>query len=125
MNWKIVLKYCIIFFIATATATFPFGFIQGLLAHSEHANPIWLVAMMSLSSLIVSIIVFARLAYIQRVEPLYHALMVGFLSWVISYPINVVFMQQPIRTWILGIVVILVTIGVGVTIGNLVYKRKH
>lgn len=124
MNWGIILKYCIILFIATAIVAFPFGFIHGILASRGYADHPWLTIVQGIAVLLVSIIVFARLAYIQRAKPLYHALLVGLLCWLISFPVNVGFLHLSIRNWALSVIGNLIIVGIGVPIGNFMGQKR-
>ncbi len=124
MNWKRILNYCIIYYFASAIAAAPFGIISGLLGYSVDTTPFWVFISITLAGSFASIAVIARLAYIQRDKPFYHALIVGLVNWSISLPINVGLMHGSVRNWALGLGLILVAVVVGVAIGIFLYRRK-
>jgi len=118
MNWKRIIIYVGILFLATAVAAFPFGFIVGFLQAAGKVAPLWITLGQAVAISLTSILVFAHLAKRQREKTFLHAWCVGIGAWLISFPINVLFLRQPILVWIAGIILIAVTLLIGVLIGS-------
>jgi high-affinity Fe2+/Pb2+ permease len=124
VNWSRIIKYCIILFIGTAAASFPFGLLHGLLSNRGYADVDWILFGARVSPLFAAIFIFARLAYIQRAEQIYHASLVGFFCWLVSFPINVLLLNQPVLKEAENIVVIFVPAFIGIDVGNLLFSRS-
>jgi len=125
MNWIRVIKYCIILLIVTSVLAFSFSFIYVFLKQQGYPDPFWTSLGTGITVPIASIIIFTRLAYIQRLRPLNHALSVGIICWLISFLMNVLLLHQPVKNWATGLIVILMTAFVGVGIGNLLCNRSE
>jgi hypothetical protein len=74
------------------------------------------------SNLVAIVAVLAVLGYRQRERVLAHgaAVMVG--TWLATFPLNVVVLKQPVVTWFLGIIVVLLAGSIGLGIGIVVRK---
>lgn len=73
MNYRRIMAFVALLLIATAAASFPFGFVRGFLAHSGSSPPLWLLPIQALAVLIASIVVIATLAKRQREKTWEHA----------------------------------------------------
>jgi len=124
MNWKKIIIYIGILFLATMLVAFPFGFIQGLFGITE-GNALLLINLcQAIAVLAASIWVFAHLTLKLQEKIFLHALCVGVGSWLLSFPINVLVFGQAILFWGLGIVIIIFTLSIGILIGAIIKKKK-
>lgn len=122
MNVKRIAVFVGILFLATAAAAFPFGFIRGYVQASGRIPPGWLVLGQALAVPIASILVIALLAKRQQVKTWDHAWTVAIGAWLMSFPINVLLLRQPIQTWFVGVYVMCVAVVLGVPFGT--YLRR-
>jgi hypothetical protein len=123
MNHRRILAFVALLLVVTAAASFPFGFIRGFLAHSTGSEPpLWLLPAQALAVLIASIAVIAILAKRQREKTWEHAWNVAIVSWLVSFPLNVLLLRQPWLVWARGFVVLTLVVFVGVPLG--VYLRR-
>ncbi len=119
MNWKRIAVFVGMLFLATGAASFPFGFIQGLLAAQHRQVPGWVPVAQMMAVPVAAAGVFYLLARRQADRPWGHALAVATLAWLLSFPLNVVALGRPFIEWALEIIVGLVALGVGVGIAKL------
>lgn len=124
VNWSRIIKYCIILFIGTAAASFPFGLLHGLLSNRGYTDLDLITFGARVATIFASLFIFARLAYIQRAEQIYHASLVGFFCWLVSLPINVFLLNQPALKEAENMVVIFVPAFIGIDVGNLLFSRS-
>jgi hypothetical protein len=125
MDWKIISKYVLYLFVFTAAAAFPFGFIRGFMASSGGGAPTWTTIGQAISVPVASLLVYMRLGYVKPIDSLKLSLVVGFLCWIISFPINVLLMKQNIAHWASGIIAILITATIGALLGKSLYSWKN
>ncbi len=123
MNWKRIFIYILIYFAATAAVAFPFGVVIGFMSSSGSPIPVWVGVGQPIAAILVSIVVFARLASIQLEKTFETAWSVGLISWVLSFIPNVIIFKQPFIQWFLSIAVITFCLLVGVFIGKR-FQRK-
>ena len=122
MNWKRILIFIPILFLATAAAAFPFGRIHSFLSASNKPVPIWLPIGHGSAVLVAAIIVFLILAKKQENNTWLHAILVALFTWLVSFPINVLLIGQPILPWTISVVVLFIALSIGTPIGN--YMRN-
>lgn len=124
MNWKRVFLFVVYLFIFTALAAFPFGFIDGFSRASGVATPVWVPLGQALSVPIACLLVFARLSYVQPEKDAVNSGMVALVSWLITFPINVILLHQSAGQWAAGFLVILVALVLGLLLGRFCRRRK-
>ena len=76
----------------------------------------------AIAVLVAAIIVFLILAKKQENNTWLHAILVALFTWLVSFPINVLFIGQPILPWAIGVVVLFIALYIGTPIGN--YMRN-
>jgi hypothetical protein len=123
VDWKRIIKFSIILFLTTAIVGFIFGILIGLMSLKGDSIPKWVSLGQGLAVGLASIIVFARLGYLQRTRSLYHVLMVGLICWLFTSTMNVLFLHTPIATLSSGLAANIINAVVGGTIGTIIYKR--
>ncbi len=117
MNWKRIALFVLLLFVATAAAAFPFGFIEGFLAAQGKTPPAWVLVGQAIAVPVAAIIVFALLAVRQSTKAFAHASVAGLLSWLLTFPINVLIFGFPAAQWFAGVFVVAIAIVIGVPIG--------
>lgn len=117
MNWKRVLLYVVVMFAATAAAAFPFGLIAGFRGAQGESVPAWLPIGQGVAVSLAMLGVFVSLARRQLEQPWQHALAVGGIAFLLSYPLNVLAMGQAVAVWAQGLVVYGIALAVGVPAG--------
>lgn len=122
MNWKRIMIYIGILFLSTILASLPFGVANGFFQAQGKAIPIWVKIGPAISVPCATLIVFLFLSRSQEENPWGHAVIVAILSWLISFPINVIGLGQPITTWVGTLIVISIALVTGTFLG--MYVRK-
>ena len=124
MNWKKIFVYIGVLYLATAAVGFLFGFFRGLL-HIIKGNIFILFSLgQTISMLVVSVWVFVHLSIHLKDKVFAHAAAAGIGVWLLSFPINVLLLRQPVAIWAEGIIVILIILSVGVLIGTAIKKNR-
>ncbi len=99
MNWKRIGLYVVFLFLATALATFPFGFLLAIFQRQGQTVPNWVIFGPAIAVPLAAIIVFIRLSVIQFTRTFSHIVAVTILTWLLSFPINVLALKQPPFQW--------------------------
>lgn len=118
LNWKRIF----IFVFVLIAVTFVVGFTFGVVAKSGRIAPESLVLLQGLLAFIAITLVFVALGFVQRVQPILHALIVAVLAWLVSFPLNVLYGKQPVLQWALGVVALLIFALIGSSIGMLIQR---
>ena len=124
MNWKRITIFTAILLLATFAASFPFGFIYGFLASIDKPVPTWLSKVQNIVVPMTAVIVFLFLAKKQESKPWLHALVVALFSWLVSFPINVLYFGQPVLSWAVAVVILFITLAIGTPIGNYLRNKS-
>ena len=120
MNVRRILVFTLVLWLATALAAFPFGFIEGFLRATGHAKPWWIPFGQGIAVPVAAAAVIAALAKRQSERTWEHAWAVAAFTLLLTLPLNVVVMGQPVTQWVGGAVVLLVVVvPIGVLIGGL------
>lgn len=117
MNWKRVVFFVLLLILATAAAAFPFGLMARFIARQGEPLPPWLFYGQAVAVPLASVLVFALLAMRQRERTFAHAWAVGIGAWIVSFPINVLWLNQRLSGSIAGLVIIGIVVPVGTFIG--------
>jgi hypothetical protein len=113
VNWKRIAAFVAIIWAATASVGFVIGIINGLSAPSSAEKLVqWLVVLASMA------LVFAVLAGRQTTQTWEHAWAVAFISWLSSFPLNVLLIGQSTRDWVAGGIAVYVAAYAGVPCGR-------
>jgi hypothetical protein len=83
------------------------------------AVPLWVILGQAVAVQTAMGIAFYVLARRQRDDPWLHALLVAAFSWLVSLPINVLAMGQPVAQWLAGAFFMLIPLGLGVGLATL------
>ena len=123
MNWNRVFIFSGILILGANFAAFPFGFIQG--SYISHGNPApaWIPFATAMSVQSASIIIFLVLAIKQANNSWIHAITVAVLTWLISFPLNVLVFHVAFLSWIYSGVYILITCYIGTATGVLIRNK--
>ncbi len=124
MNWKLIWKYVGLIIAATFLVGFFFGLIGNFYIKTGEQNPIPFVIMTALANLAATAIIFAKLSLEQRERTIVHALAVLLFCWLISLPLNVGLLGQPLAQWASTIIVLIPTTAVGVAAGVFLRRPK-
>lgn len=125
MSWGRVVKYAAVVLVAMFMVGFFFGFamgfiqnVPGLAAEQDIYLLIALLnAAMTLTSWVVVVSVFGVMAYRMRERVIAHVLLVALLAWLVSFPLDVLLVGQPVEVWALSGVVMAVCALVGLGLG--------
>lgn len=118
LNWKRIL----IFVFVLIVVTFAVGFTFGVVAKSGRVAPESLLLLQGLLAFVAITLVFVALGFVQRVQPILHALIVAVLEWLVSFPLNVLYGKQPVLQWALGVIALLIFALIGSSIGMLIHR---
>ena len=124
MSWKRIIKYTLILFIVTFAVSFPFGYIDGFLTSRGRSIPQWFGAVHFISMVLSSIAVFIFLSRSESDDVWKSAFTVATLSWILSFPINVLAIGQPILVWAVSLFYTLWFMAIGVPIGRKLIKKE-
>ncbi len=124
MNWKLIWKYTGLIIAATFLVGFFFGLIGNFYIKTGEQNPIPFVIVTALANLAATAFFFARLSLEQRDRAIVHATAVLILCWLISLPLNVGLLGQPLAQWASTIIVLIPTAAVGVAAGVFLRRPK-
>ena len=118
MDWKRIGLFVVLLFASTAAASLPFGFVAGFIAAGGGQVPAWLTPAQAAANLAAAGCVFGLLAKRQVQRAHHHAWAVLLLTWLVSYPLNVLMLGVPNVVWFLGVVPLAVSLYVGLAIGS-------
>ena len=118
MNWKRILIFVLINYLATAGAAFPFGFIEGFLTARQTPVPTWVPLSQELAVLVAAAIVFYLFSRRQRSRLWLHAFMVAVIGWLVSFPVNVLALGQSVATWGYSLLFLLASLIAGVSLAS-------
>jgi len=124
LNWKLIWKYVGLIFAATLLVGFFSGLIGNLFIKTGEQNPIPFVIVTALANLAATAFFFARLSLEQRDRAIVHATAVLLLCWLISLPLNVGLLGQPLAQWASTIIVLIPTTALGVAAGVFLRRQK-
>ena len=122
MNWKRIFIFVLVLWLATFGASFPFGFVIGYLTVRQTPVPVWLALGQMLAVLVAAAAVFYVLARRQGNRPWLHALIVAVISWLVSFPVNVLALGQPVVTWGYSPFFLLASLSAGVSLASSLRK---
>jgi hypothetical protein len=117
MNFRRILAFVGILFVATAAAAFPFGFIRGHFLATGHSTPHWTIVGQALAVPLAAIAVIAALAKREVVRPWAHAWIVVIVAWLFSFPLNVMLLRQPWLAWLRDLIALCVMVSIAVPLG--------
>ena len=118
MNWKRIITFAAILFVATAAAAFPFGFLRGFLNAVGHSPSSWLPFAQGVAVWLAGICVFAAFAKRQTLQVWQHGFVLVAVTWLVSYPINVLLLGTTLIAWAESLVVLLIPLAIGIPIGR-------
>ena len=113
LNWRRIVVFSAALFAATAAAAFPFGFVSGFLSSRGEPVPSWVSIGPQLAVPAAAIAVFFVLGRRQDDRPWLHALAICVVAWLISFPLNVLLLGQPLLAWGLALPALSVAQAVG------------
>jgi hypothetical protein len=115
INWKYILTYMVILFLATAAVLFPSSFL-------DRNAPSWLGWVAVVIHLVVMVLVFSRVAFIQRQRTAIHLVLMGLGAWLLSYPLWVMYPGIPAVMWLASIIWFFITAVAGWCVGLLLRR---
>jgi hypothetical protein len=118
MNWKRVINFTALLFVATGAAAFLFGAIRGFLQGIGRPPLSWLPLAQGVAVPLAAVCVFVALAKRQDEQVWKHGSAVVALAGFLSYPINVLLFGVTVPAWAVGIVIMFICLGVGIPIGR-------
>ena len=124
MNWSRLGTFVLVFFVATAAAAFPFGFIRGFSLARHQAPPSWLPIGQAITVMTAGVLVTALLVRRQNTRPWTHAGLMGLSAGILSYPMNVLWLGVSVSVWLASLLAICVMIVLGVPLGFLFRSDK-
>ncbi|MBA2341116.1 MAG: hypothetical protein H0V88_12025 [Pyrinomonadaceae bacterium] len=121
MNWKrivvfVALRLIPITLITVAVRVY---FKQ----EGRQGAPVWLIPASLIVNIVVSIGVFALLAYLQRERTFAHVALVILLSWLLEYPLNVMYARMVPLVWAIGLLFVMIYAAIGAGLG-IVLRRN-
>jgi hypothetical protein len=126
MNWKRIVIFFFILWAVSYAVGFTFGFLTGFLGSLKFTSLDWIPYLQSISMIAALSYVFTRLFRLQTERGFQHAYVVAILTWVSSFPINVVYAGQPISQWFLGgLILFAICIPVGAKIARITGKGSQ
>jgi hypothetical protein len=124
MNWRRIVIFMLILFLATAAAAFPFGFIRGYAQASGRFVPSWVGVGQALVVPLAGAVVVALLAKRQITRPWEHAWAAVLGAWLLTLPINVMLLGQAPRQWLGGLIPSCLIVILGVPLGLYLRERR-
>jgi hypothetical protein len=115
MNWKRILLFIGLTFVATLIAGFVPGLIRGFYNASGSAPPSWIVLLQGGLVPLAIFLVFVRLGRVQREQPWQHAALVWLGAVVLSF-LNFLF-GQPLSQFLIGIAISAIMAAAGMGFG--------
>ena len=119
MNWARVLRFSLALFAATAAAAFPFGFAGGFLRARGEPVPDWVALGPMIAVPVAATAIFYALGRRQADRPWLHGFAVCVLSWLASFPLNVLAMGQPPLAWALALPILSIAQSAGIALAQL------
>jgi hypothetical protein len=102
MNWKRIVIFFFILWAVSYAVGFFFGFLGGFLKALRFTSLDWIPYLQSIFMIAALSYVFTRLFRLQTERGFQHACVAAILTWVSSFPINVLYFGQPISQWFVG-----------------------
>src|SRR5262245_20834223 len=124
MNWRRIGIFTAIMFAATAAASFPFGLIEGFAVSTGRTPAAWLPLARGLAAPLAAVAVFAAFASRESGETWSGASAIGILSWLVSFPLNVIMLGMPVVAWAGGLVLMGLCVVIGVPLGRLIARSR-
>ncbi len=121
MNWKRIVVFVALRLIPITLVTVAVRIY--FLQQTEHSAPLWLLPASIIINVGVSIAVFALLAYLQRERTFAHAAIVAFLSWLLSFPLDVLYIRVVLWVWAIGLLFVMIYAAIGAGLG-IVLRRN-
>jgi hypothetical protein len=113
MNWKRIIAFVALQFAATASAGFVIGIINSFGEPSLVGRLVQALVVLASAAM-----VFAVLAGRQSTRTWEHAWTVAFVTWCLSYPLNVLTLAQPTKQWAGGGIALCLAVFAGVPCGR-------
>ena len=122
MHIKLAIKYSLILFAITALVGFIFAFVGGIIfcgfGPCETPIPLWVNVAQGLSVLLSIIICFVVMSKNNKTIAWALGSQVVAITWLASYPINVILMGIPQQRWLASLIGLVVAMTLGVIIGQ-------
>ena len=118
MNFRRIVAYIFLMCLATGFVGFVFAFFKRIAKHLESNVPFWLLTCEVVTNLSVVALVYARLAVVQPDRLWVHAWSVGVGTWLLGYPINVLWAGEPPVRWRRELILIAIVLPLGVGLGR-------
>lgn len=125
MNWKRIVVFVALRLIPITLVTVVVRIYLKPLVDTGQSAPLWLLPASIIVNIGVSIGVFALLAYLQRERTFAHVAIVAFLSWLLSYPLDVLYVRVVLWVWAIGLLFVLIYAAIGAGIGVLLRRSDR
>jgi hypothetical protein len=120
MNWKRIILFVFVLWGVSYAVGFIFGFLGGFLKALRFTSLDWIPYLQSIFMIAALSYVFSRLFQLQRERGFQHAFVAALLTWLSSFPINVLYFGQPTSQWFVGG---LFAFGISIPVGSRIARN--
>ncbi len=123
MNWTRIVVFVALRLIPITLVTVAVRIYVKPMMETGQSAPLWLLPASIIVNVGVSIAVFAFLAYLQRERTFAHVAIVAILSWLLSFPLDVLYVRVVAWVWAIGLLFVMIYAAIGAGIG-IVLRRN-
>ncbi len=123
MNWKRIVVFVALRLIPITLVTVAVRMYVKPMMETGQSAPLWLLPASIIVNVGVSIAVFALLAYLQRERTFAHVAIVALFSWLLSFPLDVLYVRVVAWVWAVGLLFVLIYAAIGAGLG-IVLRRN-